>query len=269
MSRCTFNSPSESKPGVRDVKVQTNRPATSAEITAWERTTRCVLPEDLQSFYLTHNGLTLTWNYLYNDSIVSLGRVAIRSLSHLQQLVPTTSSHPSSLQPSLMDLDREEEEEGAHAWRPSFQSCRLFSLDHCPSCGHTCLVYRTPTEEGALATESSVWLLDLSLSWHFLSPSFSDYLRLAVVHLGLRQWPYALTSNQLSPQHQRWFHMFIPKRLEVDEGGPPTGSSDKDTAAITNSLDISKLLHSRTSKDRRLRDSKLAQQSSKKLTACR
>ncbi|CAI8020373.1 Tubulin polyglutamylase complex subunit 2 [Geodia barretti] len=63
----------------------------------------------------------------------------------------------------------------------------------------------------------SVWLLDLGLSWHQLSPSFSDYLRLATVHLGLRQWPYALTSNRLSPQYEYWFNVFAPHRLEVDQ----------------------------------------------------
>ncbi len=47
-----------------------------------------------------------------------------------------------------------------------------------------------------------VWLLDLSLQWHRLSDSFSDYLRQAVVHLGLRQWPYALTTNRISPQFE-------------------------------------------------------------------
>lgn len=50
--------------------------------------------------------------------------------------------------------------------------------------------------------EHSVWLLDLSLSWHHLSNTFTDYLRLAVVHLGLKQWPYALTSNGLSPLYE-------------------------------------------------------------------
>ncbi len=44
------------------------------------------------------------------------------------------------------------------------------------------------------------WLLDLSLHWHPLSTTFSDYLRLAMVHLALVQWPYALTILGLSPQ---------------------------------------------------------------------
>ena len=47
-----------------------------------------------------------------------------------------------------------------------------------------------------------IWLLDLSHCWHYLCLSFSDYLRIAITHLGLRQWPYALTSNGLSPQYE-------------------------------------------------------------------
>ena len=59
------------------------------------------------------------------------------------------------------------------------------------------------------ADANSVWLLDLGLSWHQLSPSFSDYLRLATVHLGLRQWPYALAANRLSPQYEVSIYSYI------------------------------------------------------------
>ena len=54
----------------------------------------------------------------------------------------------------------------------------------------------------AAGVEHGVWLLDLSLDWHYLCASFSDYLRLAIAHLGLVQWPYALTPLGLSPQHE-------------------------------------------------------------------
>ena len=59
----------------------------------------------------------------------------------------------------------------------------------------------------------SVWLLDLSLTFHFLSPTFPDYLRLAIVHLGLPQWPYAVTGRQLSPAYLVSLHCFRPPRL--------------------------------------------------------
>jgi len=51
-------------------------------------------------------------------------------------------------------------------------------------------------------SDSSIWLLDLSLSWHYICPSFSDFLRLAVIHLGLLQWPYALTPYGVSPHYE-------------------------------------------------------------------
>ena len=48
---------------------------------------------------------------------------------------------------------------------------------------------------------AGIWLLDLSLKFHFLSHTFSEYLCLAQVHLGLKQWPYAVTSIGLSPDY--------------------------------------------------------------------
>eukprot|EP00731_Ephydatia_muelleri_P017163 Em0010g261a len=85
----------------------------------------------------------------------------------------------------------------------------------------------------------NIWLLDLSLSWHLLCRTFSDYLRLAAVHLGLRQWPYALTSVGLSPLYQKWFHLFVPKRYELDcSKSNPTLQPEE----INNMLDVTKLL---------------------------
>ena len=39
-----------------------------------------------------------------------------------------------------------------------------------------------------------ICLLDLSLTFYFLSCIFSEYLCLRQVHLGLKQWPYAAIS---------------------------------------------------------------------------
>ena len=149
---------------------------------------------------------------------MNLGGIFLEPLSHLQPLGQSSSK----IHPSLTDLN----DEDGDSWRPSFAAtCRVFPLNYCSTCGHTCLVYKI-TSQGACsytdtvhthshipltrihthtatpASECSIWLLDLSTTWHPLSPSFSDYLRLAMVHLGLHQWPYALTPNQLSPQYE-------------------------------------------------------------------
>ncbi|UYV63889.1 hypothetical protein LAZ67_2005893 [Cordylochernes scorpioides] len=39
----------------------------------------------------------------------------------------------------------------------------------------------------------TVWFLDRGLEWHYLCPTFTAYLRLALVHLGIPQWQYAFT----------------------------------------------------------------------------
>lgn len=143
---------------------------------------------------------------LFTGRTVGLGRISVNSLAQLKQLQTTS---PTSSKPSLHDLDRDrgiEAESKELPWRPGFGAdCKIFPLDYCSTCGHTCLVYDVaPSNEHAdgSCSDCSVWLLDLSLQWHRLSDSFSEYFRQAVVHLGLRQWPYALTTNHLSPQYE-------------------------------------------------------------------
>ena len=80
-----------------------------------------------------------------------------------------------------------------------------------------------------------MWLLDLGLSWHQLTGSFSDYLRLATVHLGLLQWHYALTTNRLSPQYEvcsntfsgiyYWVNSPIKDNPRIVDKGPCTNLS--------------------------------------------
>ena len=100
-------------------------------------------------------------------------------------------------------------------WCPLFGSSKIFVLDFSSLSGHICLVF-DESEPSSLflsdwplrciflftGNDSSIWLLDLSLSWHYICPSFSDFLRLAVIHLGLLQWPYALTPYGVSPHYE-------------------------------------------------------------------
>ncbi|XP_064387378.1 tubulin polyglutamylase complex subunit 2-like isoform X5 [Halichondria panicea] len=130
-------------------------------------------------------------------------------------------------------------------WSPSLSGrCKTFILDYCPSCGHVCLVYNLEND-----ADCRYWLLDLSLCWHPLSTTFSDYLRLAVVHLALVQWPYALTILGLSPQWERWFRMFIPKRLEIDLELSALQTNSTSIAHTT--LDTSKIVIVKPSKEKK------------------
>jgi hypothetical protein len=217
----------QSKQGVNEVVLRPGRPASDVEISSWEKRYGCVLPQDVKMFYLTHNGVKLEWTcQRFQDTVVPVGRINIAALNDLRPLVPDQSQPDESRRssPSLADLETLDSKNGRV---PSLLGregeCSVMVLDYCPTCGHTCLVFPkdSPLPSTTTTTDKSdscsVWLLDLGLSWHQLTPSFSDYLRLATVHLGLRQWPYALTSNRLSPQYEYWFNEFATHRLEVDQ----------------------------------------------------
>ncbi|XP_064387375.1 tubulin polyglutamylase complex subunit 2-like isoform X2 [Halichondria panicea] len=240
-----------SKLEVRDVSLTEELPASVSQMLAWEETNGCSLPSDLKEFYRTNNGLTLTWKYLYNDVVHDIGRLNVNSIQELHLLGGQTQtdiffsqegSLISARQPSLNDLDTPL---SSDRWSPSLSGrCKTFILDYCPSCGHVCLVYNLEND-----ADCRYWLLDLSLCWHPLSTTFSDYLRLAVVHLALVQWPYALTILGLSPQWERWFRMFIPKRLEIDLELSALQTNSTSIAHTT--LDTSKIVIVKPSKEKK------------------
>ncbi len=64
-----------------------------------------------------------------------------------------------------------------------------------------CLVYLTLvfTDQSGESIFDGVWAIDLSLQLHRICDTFSEYLRLAIVHLGLPEWQgLLLPLNQLS-----------------------------------------------------------------------
>lgn len=50
---------------VTKVDIETNAEASDDEIKKWEEKNRIKAPEDLKNFYLTSNGLQVTWNGKY------------------------------------------------------------------------------------------------------------------------------------------------------------------------------------------------------------
>ncbi|XP_056266921.1 tubulin polyglutamylase complex subunit 2 isoform X3 [Pseudoliparis swirei] len=52
----------ENMPGVGDVRLVEREPAEKRSLLSWEQRNTCILPEDLRDFYLTTDGLTLTWS---------------------------------------------------------------------------------------------------------------------------------------------------------------------------------------------------------------
>ncbi|XP_039266622.1 tubulin polyglutamylase complex subunit 2-like [Styela clava] len=223
----------EKRLGVCDVSLNGGNPAERHQIVAWEQRNACILPEDLKNFYLTTDGLLLTWSVLLEDNKFPVGRMEINPFSNLVKISSSASTATITNTPSFADIescssdedDSEDSEsdndENTHTKKrtikPHFDGrSRIFELENCQGHGKVCLVYLN-TSPGLPAHKPEIWFLDRSLMWHFLSKDFTSYYRLMLMHLGLPQWHFALTDIGLSLQAQQWFNMYAPVRLKLDQ----------------------------------------------------
>jgi hypothetical protein len=198
---------------VGDVSIHYGTPLSNNQIGSWEQSHLITLPDDLKWFYKTHDGAKLSWQYVFNNNPITVGNVEINALNELSVI-----GHTSPLHPLIQDVFTDE------GWQPTANGCCFVCLSYCPSCGHIGLAY----EDGQF---KGIYLIDLSLSCHYLCQTFLDYLRLAQVHLALIQWPYAITNIGLTSDYEVWYEIFAPLRLSLDY------SRDCDDTVSDNRLD--------------------------------
>lgn len=140
--------------------------------------------------------------------------MVINSLKELNVL--SFSEATDHRTPSLQDASTSE------GWSPLSVGSHFVVLSYCSSCGHIGLAYNGKLENLwfslfiCLGDEfAGIWLIDLGLNCHYLSATYSDYLCLAQVHLGLIQWPYAVANIGLSPDIEVMLMKFISCKVMI------------------------------------------------------
>ncbi|CAK8672794.1 unnamed protein product [Clavelina lepadiformis] len=232
----------EKRPGICDVSLSNFAPAERHKIIAWEQRNTCMLPEDLKNFYLTTNGLLLTWKVNVNETSYPLGRMEVNSIEDLTKISITASTSSMSNNISLADVDynsdSDDNEYSSEHSPPHFDGrSRIFELDPCNGFGKVCLVYLKATP-GLPAQSTEIWFLDRSLTWSFLAANFSTYYRLMLMHVGLPQWQYAFTEVGLNPKAKEWFNLYAPVRLHLDEDIPDSEDNCSNTKSETSSSKV-------------------------------
>nr|CAB3226581.1 tubulin polyglutamylase complex subunit 2-like [Phallusia mammillata] len=237
MERLTLGLPTtlEKRPGICDVRFSDYSPTPRHTLVSWEQRNTCMLPDDLKNFYLTTDGMLLTWKVKIGDNEFPLGRLEINPIADLAKLSTTGSTSSASSSISLADVDynsdSEDESNDQSHGHPHFDGrSRIFELDSCNGFGKVCLVYIKATP-GMPAQNTEIWFLDRALNWSFLAKDFTTYYRLMLVHIGLPQWQYAFTPIGLSPKVKQWFSMYAPIRLKINEDLMESSDS-------TNTLDV-------------------------------
>jgi hypothetical protein len=79
------------------------------------------------------------------------------------------------------------------------------------------LLFRGEPNASGASPKASVWFQDLACKWHYVSPSFTHYFRLMVVHLGIIGWQYAYTDIGLDNVTRQWMRLYCPERLAADD----------------------------------------------------
>ncbi|CEM31016.1 unnamed protein product [Vitrella brassicaformis CCMP3155] len=202
------------------------------EVAVWEGSNHPFrLPADLCNFYLLADGCKLSWRVRASAGIS--GSKAANSPSSLPlgcvEVVPLKGLKRVRLEPMVMDDD----DDGESQTRPKESgSCRpspastaalhregwgVFDLNPNAADGRVVLMMAPH------AHTAQVWFQDMSCDWHFLAASFTDYFRLALLHLGIARWEYAFTSVGLDPYTQRWLSFFTHERYLLDMSEQPGG----------------------------------------------
>jgi tubulin polyglutamylase complex subunit 2 len=211
--------------------------ATSRDLDAWEKNNLPYkLPDDMKAFYQLFDGFKLTYGIEVSSTLVPVGTLFLNKLSEVVR-VPMEGTFPASL--------------GGTGSTTSAG----FALDNKAGVGNIVLLFRSHEEDAAtcapaaapnydtsagVGTEESavssadlplssvvgsrttsyenpeIWFQDVSARWHYISGSFSDYLRLLVMHCGVHGWQLAYTPEGIPPLTQQWMHLFCRERLTMD-----------------------------------------------------
>jgi tubulin polyglutamylase complex subunit 2 len=204
----------ESFPECRSIAFQGNDAVPSTEVLLWERK-HCKLPSDLKAFYSIFNGFNLSWSIEIGDRVETIGEMRLHKLDNIARCTTEFFVH-----------ERLPEDQCISA--PSPKTCNLFVLDSSCTLGDIVLLYRinsilvsSPTASGStissqsFSDEPEVWLLDNSARLSYIAKSFTHYLRLMVVHLGIQGWQ-AVFTDSWTPTTQHWMNLFCKERLLVD-----------------------------------------------------
>lgn len=179
-------------------------PVMSHETIIFEKRNSSIrLPDDIKSFYCHLNGFKIQWKVEIGGKPVVIGDLGINRLDELQQITPDGFFVTDFLQHRAVG-------------REELQILTGFILDS-SEVGNIVLLYkRKPGLCDGRENDSEIWLQDQSNYWHFISSTFTQYMRLMVVHFGIIGWQMAFTSDGLSKTCMQWMNLYCKERLITD-----------------------------------------------------
>jgi hypothetical protein len=174
-----------------------------------------ILPDDLKQFYSHFDGISIEWKVnLGGNKFVTVGHLSLNKLEDFKR-IPVEgffTTHKWLQQDITIDDPK---------------NYAAFIIDSNCKLGDIILLFskgmdgQDVNSSSSLlkkgASHPSVWLVDLSQEWHFISLRFDDYLNLMFAHYGIIGWQEAFTTSGLSTTTGIWMNLFCKERLCVDK----------------------------------------------------
>ncbi|KAL9906451.1 tubulin polyglutamylase complex subunit 2 isoform 1-T1 [Glossina fuscipes fuscipes] len=245
-----------SVPRVSNIICEKREPCQKTQVMTWEQRHGVYLPEDMKKFYLSTDGLLLHWSYQYGvNDIRRVGYINIPHLvqitllrenveSNVQHTANAANAAGAPIATCISDSSKRSSSDTSFSTNSSAtivsgstsMSCttvsaspskdqwghplpiigpktKIFEFNMVNDVAKVCLIYDT-TGSNTL----KIYMLELNgQKWVFLADSFSEYLRMAIAHLGLPYWELCFSSCGLPSWTEQLFLLLAPHLLEERE----------------------------------------------------
>ncbi|XP_065362158.1 tubulin polyglutamylase complex subunit 2 [Calliphora vicina] len=238
-------------PRICNVTMEKRTPCEKSSVMTWEQRHGVYLPEDMKKFYLSTDGFLLHWSYQYAPN--DIRRVGYIHFPHLVQITllrenvepifqtnndsSSTSNTSVATNPNSSIISSTINTHlSAHSLNTATTSSssssvaslkdqwgnplpligpktKIFELNTVNEVAKVCLIY-----DSSSSNNPKIYLLELdSFKWVFLADNFSEYLRMAIAHLGLPYWELCFASCGLPSWTEQLFLLLAPHLLEENE----------------------------------------------------
>ncbi|XP_073839440.1 tubulin polyglutamylase complex subunit 2 [Musca autumnalis] len=224
-------------PRVCNVSVEKRQPCEKSQLVTWEQRHGVYLPEDMKKFYLSTDGFILQWSYQYAPNDIrkvgyihfphileitllreNVEPVFYNNSDNIPQQQPTgPSNYSANLNNYTTTASASSSTPTTDQWGNALPvigpKTKIFELNTINEVAKVCLLY-----DSAGSNTPKIYLLELAnLKWVFLADNFSEYLRMAIAHLGLPYWELCFASCGLPSWTEQLFLLLAPHLLEEKE----------------------------------------------------
>jgi tubulin polyglutamylase complex subunit 2 len=182
-------------PRVTNINYDKRNPAERGSVNAWETRHGVNLPSDMKSFYLCSDGFCLFWSFEYSSTEVKrVGKIHIPHLiqitlvrENLESIMSATSNQIPSK--PISSSSASNNNDSIPPLKLTTRS-KIFELSTVLDIAKVVMLYETPE------STPKIYLLQIdNLKLNFLADTFSEYLRMAIAHLGLPYWELCFSSS--------------------------------------------------------------------------